>query len=424
MKTHQKKRKISRRSFLKSGAALTSVGVFETGVILERLAAAPLVEPERRANQPHVAVVGAGAFGGWTALYLLRLGARVTLLDAWGAGNSRSSSGGETRVIRAIYGPDEIYVKLVARAVQLWRENEKRWNRTLYRRTGALWMFQHDDSFVTASRPFLTKEGFKLEDLSGQEAHKRFAQVNFDGVKRVLYEKEAGYLTARHACNVVRQGFLEEGGEYRQLAVRPGAMTGGELQNIQLSDGSTFSADHYVFACGAWLAKVFPKLLGHIIKPTRQTVLYFGTPAGDRRFVEDDLPVWVDLGQRIFYGIPGDGRRGFKIADDTRGEPIDPTLDDRKPSHEGFETARSYIEFRFPDLKGAPLLEARACVYENAPDHHFILDHHPEAHNLWLIGGGSGHGFKHGPAVGEMVAEMVLGQKSPEPFFSLSRFAP
>src|SRR3954471_17951837 len=92
------------------------------------------------APRPHVAVIGAGAFGGWTALHLLRRGARVTLLDAWGPGNARASSGGETRVIRATYGPDRIYVQMVARSLQLWRENETRWRKPLYHRTGVLWM--------------------------------------------------------------------------------------------------------------------------------------------------------------------------------------------------------------------------------------------------------------------------------------------
>src|SRR3954447_24784826 len=91
-------------------------------------------------TKPHIAVIGAGAFGGWTALYLLRQGAHVTLLDAWGPGNSRASSGGETRVIRGTYGPNQPYTKMAARAAQLWNENEKRWNMKLIHRTGVLWM--------------------------------------------------------------------------------------------------------------------------------------------------------------------------------------------------------------------------------------------------------------------------------------------
>ncbi|MFQ5617201.1 MAG: FAD-dependent oxidoreductase, partial [Anaerolineales bacterium] len=423
-KKESQQTKISRRSFLKkAGVAFTTVGGLDALSVFKSRISASAIPTIQGGRKPRVVVVGAGAFGGWTALHLLRSGAQVTLIDAWGPGNARASSSGETRVIRAIYGSDQIYVKMVARSFHLWWENEKRWHQKLYKRTGALWMFQKDSEFVRASLPFLRNEGLDFEELPLVEAGRRFPQVDFRGVKWVFFEKEAGYISARRSCKVVLDAFLAEGGEYKLLSVKPGVVKGSRLHDVTLSDGSKLTADQYVFACGAWLGKVFSEVLGHLIRPTRQSVYYFGIPAGDHRFIEDRLPVWVDFGERIFYGIPADGRRGFKIADDTRGDPIDPTSDERKPSHEGFEIARKYFEFRFPGLKGAPLLEARACVYENTPDHHFIIDRHPGAENLWFIGGGSGHGFKHGPAVGEMVAEMVLGEKPLRPFFSLSRFS-
>ncbi|MFQ5640933.1 MAG: FAD-dependent oxidoreductase [bacterium] len=414
--------KISRRSFLKTGVAFTTVGALNSVPIFKNAASTYSSAITRQGQKPQVAVIGAGAFGGWAALYLLRRGARVTLFDAWGPGNSRASSGGETRVIRAIYGADQIYVKMVNRSFRLWLENEKRWRQKLYHRTGALWMFREKDDFARKSLPFLHEADLQYQELSLAQARKRFPQINFEGVHSVFLEKEAGYISARGSCKIVLDEFIAEGGEYKQHSADPGLIKGNRLHEINLSDGSKFVADQYVFACGSWLGKLFPEVLGPLIKPTRQSVYYFGAPAGDRRFIEESLPVWVDFGERIFYGIPADGRRGFKIADDTRGGPIDPTSDERKPSHEGFKIAREYFEFRFPGLKGAPLLEARACVYENTPDQHFILDHHPHAENLWFVGGGSGHGFKHGPAVGEMVTEMVLEEKSPDPFFVLNRF--
>jgi glycine/D-amino acid oxidase-like deaminating enzyme len=369
-----------------------------------------------------VVVVGAGAFGGWTSLFLLRRGAKVTLLDAWGPGNSRASSGGETRVIRATYGPDRIYVRMVARALELWRENEKRWNRRLYHRTGALWMAGKDDRYEKAALPLLRESGLAFEELSKAEAAGRYPQINLERVEWAIVEKDAGYLTARRACEVVLEGFLAEGGEYRQISVAPGPIEGGKLASLALSDGTRLTADAYVFACGPWLGKLFPDVVGDRIRPTRQEVFFFGTPAGDARFSEENLPVWIDHGERIFYGIPGNQWRGFKVADDTRGAPFDPTSGERVASAEGIQSARDYLAFRFPGLKGAPLLESRVCQYENSPDQQFIADRHPGASNAWIVGGGSGHGFKHGPAFGELVAANVLGEKPVEPFFSLSRF--
>lgn len=370
-----------------------------------------------------VAVVGAGAFGGWTALHLLRRGAKVVVLDSWGAGNSRSSSGGETRVIRATYGPDRIYVDMVARSLRLWREAEKRFSRPLFKKTGVIWMAGQDDRYERAALPLLRAAGLGVDEISLDEATRLYPQVNFEGVGWVLHEKEAGYLLARRACQAVLERFRAEGGEYRQVEVKPGPITRGSMGPLRLSDGATLAADRYVFACGPWLGALFPEVIGDRIRPTRQEVFFFGTPPGDPMFLEDRLPVWIDNGPRIFYGIPGSEWRGFKVADDTHGPTFEPTSGERVPSARGRRAARDYLAFRFPGLRDAPLLEARVCQYENSPDSRFIVDRHPEARDVFFAGGGSGHGFKHGPALGERVADMVLGERRPDPFFSLSRFA-
>ncbi len=370
----------------------------------------------------HVAVVGAGAFGGWSALNLLRAGARVTLLDAWGAGNARASSGGETRIIRGIYGGNARYVELTARAFELWWEHEERWGRSLYRRTGALWMFQGDDGYARSTLPHLRRVGLEVAELSLADAARRFPQIDFAGVTSVFFEIEAGYLLARQACEAVRAAFVAEGGEYRGAAVRPGALSGGGLRELTLADGATLRADRFVFACGPWLGELFPDVIGDRITPTRQEVLFFGAPAGDARFDEGTCPVWVDYGARFLYGIPGNERRGFKVADDARGPRIDPTTEERVITPAAVARARELLARRFPALAGAPIVETRVCQYEQTPDGHFILDRHPAADNVWLAGGGSGHGFKMGPAIGELVTRLVLGTAEPEAQFSLSRF--
>jgi len=376
-------------------------------------------------KQRHVVVVGAGAFGGWTALHLRRRGARVTLVDAWGPGNSRASSGGETRVIRATYGPRGIYTHLTARALQLWKENERRWQRKLYHPIGVLWLVENDETYEKAALPVLKEAGLAFEELSGAQTARRYPQINCEQVRWAIFEQDAGYLTARRACAAVLEGFLAEGGEYRQLAVEAGPQpSGGELRGIKLSDGSTVAADAFVFACGPWLGQLFPDVIGDRVRATRQEVFFFGTPPGDVRFTEQALPVWADHGRGFIYGIPGNEWRGFKVADDTRGPPFDPTSGERVPTPEVLKAAREYLAFRFPGLKGAPLVEARVCQYENSPDEHFIIDRHPAAANVWLAGGGSGHGFKHGPAVGELVAKLVLTGEAAPPEFRLSRFEP
>lgn len=374
-------------------------------------------------------MIGAGAFGGWTALQLLQKGAKVTLLDAWGPGNSRSSSGGETRIIRAIYGSRGIYTKMSARALELWKEYQRRWNLQLFFPTGVLWMAGSDDSYERAALPFLTEARVHFEKLSADECAKRWPQMSFDGISWSVYEPEAGYLLARRACEAVLAAFRKDGGEYRQAQVMPGHFGSGRLREIKLSSGETLTADSYIFACGPWLGQVFP-LLSPVISPTKQEVFFFGTAAGDLRYTDAQLPIWSDdsthqldgfPGNHWFYGIPGNQWRGFKVADDMRGTVIDPTTIERQVSVEGLAAARAYLRLRFPELADAPLVESRVCQYENSTDQDFIIDRHPEAENVWIVGGGSGHGFKHGPVLGEIVSDAVLGLKSPPHEFALAR---
>jgi sarcosine oxidase len=398
----------SRRTFLKG------LGVTGAACIVRSPAIAGV-------SRPSVVVVGAGAFGGWSALQLAQRGVKVTLVDAWGPGNSRASSGGETRTIRATYGPSHLlYVKMVARALELWQIYERRWGVKLFFKSGALRMAGADDSYERAALPVLQQAGIRFERLSAAECGKRWPQVNFDGVSWGVYEPDSGFLAARRTCEAVLDAFVKAGGEYRQAQAAPRRIAANRIEGITVGQNEILKADAYVFALGPWLGKVFP-FLASAITPTRQEVFFFGTPAGDVRFNEEHLPTWIDGGQPPFFGVPGNHWRGFEIADDMRGPAIDPTTMERQISPEKLAAARVYLSMRFPAMADAPLLESRVCQYENSSDHNFILDRHPHAENFWIVGGGSGHGFKHGPVMGEMVADAVLGRSAPPAEMSLGR---
>jgi len=374
-------------------------------------------------KKPHIVVIGAGAFGGWTALYLLRSGAKVTLLDAWGPGNSRASSGGETRVIRGAYGPDQPYTKLAARALELWREHQAQWKQKFFFPIGVLWMVEGDGIFERGSLPFLEEAGVPFEQLDTKELVHRWPQISFENVEWGIYEPHSGYLLARASTQAVVDRFIAEKGEYRQAAVDARELD-GKWKALQLSDGSTITADRYVFACGPWLGKLFQNTIGPHFISTKQDVFFFGTPSGDSHYNEGNVPVWADHGGHFMYGIPGNQGRGFKMADDTRGPEFDPTAGQRLVSDDRLAEARRYLAYRFPGMKDAPLVETRVCQYENTADHNFIIDRHPNNDNVWIVGGGSGHGFKHGPALGEMVAKLILKDEPALPLYQLARFQP
>jgi glycine/D-amino acid oxidase-like deaminating enzyme len=371
----------------------------------------------------HIAVVGAGAFGGWTALHLLRAGHRVTLIDAWGPGNSRSSSGDETRVVRCGYGPNAVYTRLTARAIKLWRDNEQRWRLKLFHNNGVLWFSTvRNEAWDTAALQALRDHQLPFESLRPDEAARRFPQIHWDGVLTAVLEQEAGFVLARRACQAVFEGFLAENGTFRQAHVQPGLIAAGRMAPLRLNDGSTLAADHYVFAAGPWLAGLFSNLLGRVLTPTRQDVFYFGTPPGDSRFDESNFPAWIDNSATRYYGIPGNQWRGFKVADDTPGPAFDPTSGERVAVPAALAAARAYLARRFPALAQAPLSESRVCQYEMSADGHLIAAHHPEASNTFLLGGGSGHGFKFSPALGEQAARWIVGESAPPQEFSLDRY--
>ena len=246
-------------------------------------------------KKPHIAVIGAGAFGGWTALHLIERGARVTLIDAWGPGNSRSSSGGETRVMRGTYGPTQPYTEMAARALTLWQKYERRWKRQFLHRTGVLWMAAgRDDAFERGSVEMLRAAKIKYLELPAARMKKHWPQINFEGIEWSIFEPECGYLDARASCAAVVEAFVAAGGRYRHAAVMADGLEDAPLCSLALSDGAQIRADGFVFACGPWLGKLFPWTVGDLVRPTKQDVFFFGTPAGDSRFSDGQMPVWAD----------------------------------------------------------------------------------------------------------------------------------
>ncbi|MDA1093044.1 MAG: FAD-dependent oxidoreductase [Acidobacteria bacterium] len=363
-----------------------------------------------------VVVVGAGVFGAWTALQLRRTGRTVTLLDAFGTGNTRSSSSGATRVLRVGYGADFIYSQWAQHSAHAWRELFREWRQELFIRTGVLWM-SRDDSATNATIDTLSRLHVPFEVLDRGALDGRFPQFNFGPIQRGLLEPEAGVIFARRAVQMVVRQAVKQSVDYRIAAVA--APTGaGPISGLETSDGDRLTAGTYVFACGPWLPKLFPAVLGRRIQSTRQEVFFFGAEAGDRRFGPPEMPAWLDMAGGV-YGVPDLEGRGLKIGLHHQGPPFDPDLDARTVSDDALQVARMILSKRIPALEHAPLLEARVCQYANSGTGDFLIDQHPDHANVWLVGAGSGHGFKHGPAVGNYVAARLSERGGAEARFTL-----
>lgn len=364
-----------------------------------------------------VAVIGSGVFGAWTAHWLARSGRSVILLDSYGPANSRASSGGESRIIRMGYGGDDLYTRWSMRALPLWVELFARMDTPLFHRTGVLWIAPQTDPYFQKSRAGLERCGANFENLSHHHLATRYPQIAVDSNAVGMLEPDSGVLLARRAVQAVVDEAIRSGVDYRQAAVQA-PTGGGSVDSIVTGAGETISAGSFVFACGPWLPAVFPGLLAQRIFPSRQEIFFFGVPAGDTRFASPALPTWLILSDE-YYGMPDIEGRGFKLAFDRHGPPADPDTLVRVVSAEGLAAARSYLAQRFPALRDAPVVETRVCQYENTSNGDFLIDRHPDFANVWLIGGGSGHGFKHGPALGEYAAARIQGLGTAEPRFSL-----
>jgi sarcosine oxidase len=360
-------------------------------------------------RSPDLVVVGAGVMGTWIALTAAERGRRVLLLDAFGPGDPRASSGDESRIIRSSHGTEAVYPIWARQSRERWIQLGEETGEAVFVQSGAAWLAHHENGFEADSEATLRALGIPVERLAPAVAAARWP-IEPDGLSFVLFEPEAGVLRARAGV---------------RAAVRRFEALGGTLERRRVASGERFAAAEVVFAAGPWLPSLFPDVVGARIRVTRQDVLYLGTPAGDPTFDASQFPAWIDY-EDAFYGIPALDGRGAKVAPDDYGAEIDPELLERVVDSASIAATRAFLARRMPGLAGQPIVETRVCQYESTSDTHFVIDRHPRLEHRWIVGGGSGHAFKHGPRIGRYVVDRLDGATDPEleERFSLTRVRP
>jgi len=405
---HQAIRKlgITRRSLLiGAGGAAVSPAVAKT---------------YKRAMSERIIVVGAGVFGAWTAHHLQQVGHQVTLIDAWGPAHSRASSGGESRLTRAAYGKDAIYTRMARDSLPKWKALSAISGLPILHQCGILFFFPTEEPYVRDSIAAHKEFGLETLVLDNAEMARRFPMIDFSEIVVGLYEPQFGALMARRSVQTLVERFTKAGGTYVKGSVLA-PKGSAELDEVRLASGDRITGDRFVFALGPWFPKLFPDVIGPKILPTRQEVFYFATPPGDRAYSPASMPGWSEFnGGDIFYGFPDLEGRGVKFAHDQHGVEVDPDTQDRRPTAAALEEIVAFRDRRFPGLRGMQLTGAEVCQYENSSNGDFLIDFHPTLKNVLLVGGGSGHGFKHGPEVGRHAALRLMGSIEQEPRFSLA----
>ena len=382
---------------------------------------APAIVRSKGLSGIRTVVVGAGVFGAWTAEHLRRAGHTVTLVDSFGPAHSRSSSGGESRMTRAGYGKDAIYARMARDSLVEWKRLSQTAGLPILNPHGVLFFFQGDNDYLRDSLAVHRQIGLPTEALSAAQMARRFPMIDFTGVTAGMFEPGFGALMARRSVQTLAKNFAANGGTFRQAAVIPPLPDEARLTTLRLADGSTIEADRFVFACGPWLPKLFPDLLAGRIVATRQEIFTFVPPAGDPRYQPARMPGWADFnGGDVYYGFPDLEGRGVKFAHDAHGVEVDPDTQSRVPSDAALAEVIAFRDRRFPGLRGAALATAEVCQYENSSNGDFLIDRHPRWSNAVLVGGGSGHGFKHGPEVGRLAAGLLDGKLPLEPRFSFA----
>lgn len=403
-----------RREFLKlAGAQAGLLAAASRTAEAERRAPAVIAEPS-----PDVVVIGAGAFGGWTAFNLQKRGAKVTLVDAWGPGNSRSTSGDETRGVRSSYGNSpfaDIWVPWARKAMVKWREFDEEWGgrmgAKLFYKTGDLIFREQAELFTDRSMEWWKKLKIPFSTPSVDDVLKEYPVFRLDKISVVVHEPDAGVVRARRACQVVADALERSGGKIVIGHASLGQVNGRQLESVQLAAPFGFARGAiFVFALGPWFPKFFPTTIGNLIRTPMGHVHYFGTPPADDRFTYPNLPSWNFRGVTGWAALPSDSR-GFRVR--WQGDrQLDPDVSNRAFERKHDKPARKLLKEHFPLLKDAPLLETRACHYEFSAAGNFLFDRHPDFDNVWLAGAGSAEGFKFGPVVGEYVAGRVMGDPS------------
>ena len=375
-------------------------------------------------RQQHIVIVGAGIVGLSTAYSLITQGIRnVTILEQEVVDHTRSSSHGFSRLLRFEYGPDAFYSNMVRLSLKRWKKLEQVARRTLYTPTGLLTLGNDDDLFTPTSYRVVRGLGLPVEQLSKEACALRFPQFNSQSYNVCMYNHEAGILHASICLQTLRDLILDLGGEiYASCRVTRMTHDSPLLPiRLHLSSGHEIVADHVVLATGSWIHRLLAYL--HLpVRMTRQYLLYFS-----------DLPV-SDYGTGVFpsfiagdiYGFPiHQGCNGWvKATSHAFGVPIDP---DNVTPHDDQAIATISLQIRelLPALKRAKIARVDSCMYDVSPDEDFILDRLPSDPRVIFATGLSGHGFKFGLLLGELLSSLIFYSEPPVQLdrFRLSRFA-
>lgn len=364
-------------------------------------------------------VVGGGVMGLATGGALAARGVDVTVLERQTVGHDWASSHGLSRAIRHEYGAEAMYTRMVALSLPLWDELARETSMRLYTETGVLTLGQPDDGHTLPGYEVMRAAGLPVERLSARECAARFPQFSPDEYGAITYNPTGGMLHASQCLIALAQRLRARGGRLREEAAVTRVERDGAGGKVTLADGETLVADRVIVTAGPWVHDVLPALKLPV-RATRQQVCYLsGLPPA--AFGVGNFPVFL-VGME-YYGFPLVGPDWFKVGSHRFGATTDPNIPYAGDGDEVAEV-RAFLRRVIPGAAGGALEMIDRCMYDVSPDEDFILDTHPSAPGIVIGSGFSGHGFKFGVLIGDLLAALALGETPAVPLdrFRLGRF--
>jgi len=363
----------------------------------------------------HVVVVGAGIFGVSSALSLRQKGHRVTIVEPGPIPHPLAESTDISKVVRADYGADAVYTALMEKSLAAFRQYNQRYSRPLFHETGVMFVSQNPmspGSFEYECFSLLTRRGHALQRLDSAAIRQRFPAWEGPYVDG-YFNPSGGYAESGQFVVAMADEASALGVSWilGQKVVRV-VEKNQRITGVVLTNGEMISADHVVVATGSWTTDLFPELAGSL-RSVGQPVFHL-RPKNPEAFRPEVFPVFgADISRTGYYGFPANADGIVKIANHGIGRSMHPDSLDRVVTPEQEKAFREFLAQSFPSLADAPIVYTRICVYGDSLDEHFWISRHPAIEGLVLAAGGSGHGFKFGPVIGDLVVDALHGVPNP-----------
>ena len=364
-----------------------------------------------------IIVIGLGAMGSSALYQLSQKNLNVLGIDQYNPPHNNGSSVGESRIIREAYFEHPLYVPLVKRSYDLWYKLQEKSKENIIIETGGLMLGNLSSETVSGAELSAKTYNLEYDKFNYKQIKKLYNQFQPENETYAVYEKRAGVLFPEKCIEV----YLTEAQKNNvKVIFDTKVLSWLQKENYisVLTHDKEYRSKKIIISAGAWIQE-----LSNIeipVKVSREILFWFKDD--QNIFKNSPIYIWEYEKDKIFYGFPDLGS-GVKVAFHHSYDFTNPDQLNRNVSDHEMQKISEVIK-KYMNLSGE-IIKSQVCMYTNTPDHHFIIDFHPENNNVIIASPCSGHGFKFSSVIGEILADMCLNidvSNDIEPFKINRRF--